>query len=166
MLIRPLLLQDRSKIHSILCQKNTFNAIEVQVAMELIDEVLKNPANPDYLIYSAVYPTEAVAGYICFGPIPLTAYCFDLYWIAVDQEFSQKGIGSRLIEFMESVIRKKDGKHIYADTSSTPPYIPARAFYEKHGYRPVCTLNDFFKKGDHKIIFRKELSHVPDSPYL
>jgi GNAT superfamily N-acetyltransferase len=146
MLIRPLLSQDRSKIHSILCQKDTFNAGEVEVALELIDEVLKNPANRDYLIYSAVYPPEVVAGYICFGPIPLTVYCYDLYWIAVDWQFSKQGVGSRLLEFMETVIRKNNGQHIYADTSSTPPYIPARAFYEKHGYAGLH-LNDFFKKG-------------------
>lgn len=127
------------------------------MALELVDEVLKNPANRDYLIYSAVSPSEVFAGYICYGPIPMTAYCYDLYWIAVDRQFSKKGVGRRLVEFMEADIRQNNGKHIYVDTSSTPPYAPARAFYEKNGYRPVCTLNDFFKKGDHKIIFRKEL---------
>lgn len=157
MLIRPLNPQDRSKIHPILCQGDTFNESEVQVAMELVDEVLNNPANRDYLIYSAVYPAEVYAGYICFGPIPMTVSCFDLYWIAVDQQFSKKGVGGQLVEFMESAIRRNSGKHIYVDTSSTPAYAPARSFYEKHGYRPVCTLNDFFKNGDHKIIFRKEL---------
>lgn len=157
MLIRPLTLQDKSKIHSILCQGDTFNESEVEVAMELVDEVLKNPANRDYLIYSAVYPAEVYAGYICFGPIPMTASCYDLYWIAVDRQFSKKGVGSRLVEFMEAAIRRNNGKHIYVDTSSTPAYAPARSFYEKHGYHPVCTLNDFFKTGDHKIIFRKEL---------
>lgn len=157
MLIRPLNLQDRNKIRPILCQGDTFNESEVQVAMELVDEVLNNPANRDYLIYSAVYPAEVFAGYICFGPIPMTAYCYDLYWIAVDRQFSKKGVGSRLVEFMEADIRRNIGKHIYVDTSSTPAYAPARSFYERHGYRPVCTLNDFFKKGDHKIIFRKEL---------
>ena len=157
MLIRPLNLQDKSKIHPVLCQGDTFNQREVQVAMELVDEVLNNPTNRDYLIYTAVYPPEVFAGYICFGPIPMTAYCYDLYWIAVDQRFSKKGVGSRLVEFMEADIRRNNGKYIYVDTSSTIAYAPARSFYEKHGYRPVCTLNDFFKNGDHKIIFRKEL---------
>ena len=157
MLIRPLNLQDKSKILPILCQGDTFNESEIQAAMELVDEVLNNPANRDYLIYTAICPSEVFAGYICFGPIPMTAYCYDLYWIAVDQQFSKKGVGSRLVEFMETSIRRNNGKHIYVDTSSTPAYAPARSFYEKHGYRPVCTLNDFFKKGDHKIIFRKEL---------
>jgi ribosomal protein S18 acetylase RimI-like enzyme len=157
MLIRPLKLQDKSKIYQTVCQGDTFNEGEIQVAMELVDEVLNNPANQDYLIYSAVYPAEVFAGYICFGPIPMTAYCYDLYWIAVDQRFSKKGVGSRLVEFMEADIRRNNGKYIYVDTSSTIAYAPARSFYEKHGYRPVCTLNDFFKDGDHKVIFRKEL---------
>ena len=157
MLIRPFVPQDRSNIHRTVCQGDTFNESEIQVAMELVDEVLNNPANPDYLIYTAVYPSEVFAGYICFGPIPMTAYGYDLYWIAVDSQFAKKGVGSRLVEFMEAAIRRNHGKHIYVDTSSTPAYAPARSFYQKHGYRPVCTLYDFFKYGDHKIIFRKEL---------
>jgi len=157
MRIRPLNLQDKNNIRLVLCQGDTFNESEVQVAMELVDEVLKNPATRDYLIYTAVYPDEVFAGYICFGPIPMTAYCYDLYWIAVDRQFSKKGVGSRLVDFMETAVRQNNGKHIYVDTSSSSPYAPARAFYEKHGYRPVCTLNDFFKNGDHKIIFKKEL---------
>ncbi len=157
MLIRTLTESDRNDIYRIVRQGDTFNASEVEVAMELVDEVLKNPANRDYIIHSAVDTSGKLAGYICYGPIPMTVYCFDLYWIAVDQKFSKQGVGSRLVEFMETDIRRCDGRHIYVDTSSTPPYAPARAFYEKHGYRPVCTLTDFFKPGDHKIIFRKEL---------
>jgi ribosomal protein S18 acetylase RimI-like enzyme len=157
MFIRPLVLQDRNKIHSILCQGEPFNESEIQVAMELVDEVLKNPAHPDYRIYSAVQPSDVFAGYICYGPVPMTAYCYDLYWVAVDRNFGRQGIAGRLVEFMEADIRKNGGKHVYVDTSSTVPYAPARRFYEKHGYHPVCTLNDFFRKGDHKVIFRKEL---------
>jgi len=129
--------------------------------MELVDEVLKNPDHPDYLFYTALFPPDDLAGYICYGPVPMTAYCFDLYWIAVDRQFFRQGIAARLTEFMETDIRKRGGKHIYVDTSSTAPYAPARAFYEKQGYRPVCTLDDFFKQGDHKVIFRKELPRDP-----
>jgi len=125
--------------------------------MELVDEVLKNPDNRDYRIYSAIYPPEEFAGYICYGPIPMTAYCYDLYWVAVDQQFSKRGVAGGLIEFMEADVRRHRGKHVYVDTSSTAAYAPARSFYEKHGYRAVCTLCDFFKTGDHKVIYRKEL---------
>lgn len=157
MLIRSLVPADKNKIRRILCQGDTFRACEVQVAMELVDDVLANPAHPDYHIRSAVLPPDEFAGFICYGPIPMTEYCYDLYWIAVDKQFSNGGVGSQLIKFMEAHIVRKKGKHVYVDTSSTPAYAAARFFYEKHDYRPVCTLNDFYRKGDHKIIFRKEV---------
>jgi len=155
--IRPLFLPDRSEIHRIVCQGDTFNEAEILVAMELVDEVLKTPVHPDYRIYTAVFPPDVVAGFICYGPIPMTDYCYDLYWVAVDNRHSKKGIGSRLVEFMESNIQKENGRHIYVDTSSTPAYKAARAFYKKNGYRKVCLLKDFYREGDHKVLFKKEL---------
>ena len=78
--------------------------------------------------------------------------------IVVDEEFSRKGVGGKLLAFMEEFIIKKGARRIYVDTSSTPPYEPARAFYEKHGYRLAGLLEDFYRKGDHKVIFMKEVT--------
>jgi len=157
MLIRPLELKDRDAIARILCQGDTFTEKEIQVALELVDDVLKHPSHLDYHIYSAVLPPETVAGFICFGPVPLTDDSFDLYWIAVDNRQFKNGIGSRLVAFMEDIVRGKAGRQIYVDTSSTPPYAAARSFYEKYGYRIVCVLDDFYRHGDHKVQFQKKL---------
>jgi ribosomal protein S18 acetylase RimI-like enzyme len=99
-----------------------------------------------------------LTGYICFGPVPMTDGCYDLYWIAVDEEFSRQGIAGKLLGFMEEFIIQKGARRIYVDTSTTAPYEPARSFYEKHGYQVACELKDFYREGDHKIIFMKEVS--------
>ena len=54
-------------------------------------------------------------------------------------------------------IIQKGARRIYVDTSSTPLYEPARSFYEKHGYHVACLLKDFYREGDHKMIFMKEV---------
>ena len=160
MAILPLVSQDRGKILRLLRQRKTFNQAEIQVAMEVVDEVLRHPEKEDYYIFCVLEGAEGLAGYICFGPIPMTDNCYDLYWIAVDERFSRKGIGETLLGYMEEFLFRKKARRIYIDTSSTPPYEPARSFYEKHGYRLVCVLEDFYRYGDHKMIFMKEVHSV------
>jgi ribosomal protein S18 acetylase RimI-like enzyme len=89
----------------------------------------------------------------------MTDRCYDLYWIKVDEAASRKGVGGRLLEFMEEFVAREGARRIYVETSSTEPYQAARSFYEKHGYRIVCSLEDFYREGDHKMIFMKDIRH-------
>ncbi len=161
-LISPLESQDRVNLHRLIQERGTFNEAEIRVAMELIDDTISG-RDPDYHIYCAhLYDPQLAAssllGYICFGPIPMTEGCYDLYWIVVDQRHGCQGIGKKLLQYMEEGLREKGARQIHVDTSSTPKYIAARAFYERNGYEPVCILSDFYQKGDDKLIFVKRLS--------
>jgi ribosomal protein S18 acetylase RimI-like enzyme len=163
MVIRPLVCQDKEKILRVLRQRGTFTEKEIKVAVEVVDDALHYPEREDYHIFCAYDEAENFVGYICFGPIPMTQNCYDLYWIVVDEQFSRKGIGGRLLRFMEDRVVRENARRIYLDTSSTQAYLPARSFYEKHGYRLVCILRDFYREGDHKMIFMKELRGVESS---
>ena len=157
MKIRPLKTHNKREVSRLLSQAKTFNDQEVQVALEVVGDALRRPEKADYCAFCALNSNGGLAGYICFGPIPMTEGCYDLYWIVVDKAFSRRGVGGKLFEFMENFVIKKGARRIYVDTSSTPPYEPARALYEKHGYRVVGLLEDFYRKGDHKVIFMKEV---------
>jgi len=159
MVIRPLVWQDKDKIRQLLEQRGTFNKKEIDVAVELVDEALRFPEKDEYRVACAIDPPDSLAGYICFGPIPMTDDCYDLYWVVVDEKYSRSGIGGRLLEFMESNVIGLRARRIYVDTSSTSAYDAARSFYEKHGYRLVCVLKDFYRENDHKMIYKKELRH-------
>jgi len=158
MRIRPVTTHDRKEILRLLRQRGTFNQREIRVALDVIDEALDRPEKGDYHVFCARDGNANLAGYICFGPIPMTDGCYDLYWIAVDERMSKKGIGGKLLAFMEEFLVREGARQIYVDTSSTPPYEPARSFYEKHGYHVACLLEDFYRKGDHKVIFMKEVT--------
>jgi ribosomal protein S18 acetylase RimI-like enzyme len=157
MVIRSLVAEDEPKIRRIVEQMGIFNKEEIRVALGLLDEALSHPEMQDYYVRCAVDEFDSLAGYICFGPIPLTDGCYDLYWIAVDKRFSRQGVGGKLLEHMEDFVVKKKARRIYVDTSSTPGYEAARSFYEKHGYRVACILDSFYRQGDDKIILVKEL---------
>ncbi|HPQ44824.1 MAG TPA: GNAT family N-acetyltransferase [Syntrophales bacterium] len=144
-------------ILNLLRQSGVFNTMEITVAMELVDEVLEKNNQEDYQTYSYYDDKKQFMGYICFGPIPMTDFCYDLYWIAVDKQARGKGAAAELVGFMEKQVGRQGGSRIYVDTSSTPLYEAARRFYEKQGYSRVCILEDFYREGDSKIIFMKNI---------
>jgi len=159
MIIRPLTSPDKEKILALLSQRGTFNQDEIRVAIELLEEKLGHPQREDYEIFCALDGTDDLVGYICFGPIPMTEGCYDLYWIVVDERRSREGIGQKLLTFMEGFVVGKRARRVYLDTSSTPPYEPARSFYVKHGYGLVSVLEDFYRPGDDKMIYMKEVGN-------
>ena len=155
MLIRPYSSPDRDRIRDILEGSETFTTEEVAVALSVIDDAVRCPELEDYTVFCAESEEGAVVGYICFGPIPMTDRCYDLYWICVDRSSKKTGIGSLLISRMESDLEQRKARHIYIDTSSSPPYDDARSFYERHGYRVVSVSPDFYCEGDDKIVYVK-----------
>ena len=157
--LHPLIPDDREKISRLLRQGNIFNPEEIRVALELIDEAVNGGGNKDYQVFCALDNDRNLAGFICFGPIPMTERCYDLYWLKVDEACSRKAVGGTLLGFMEEFVAREGGRRIYVETSSTAPYQVARSFYEKHGYQLVCSLKDFYREGDHKMVFMKEVRH-------
>jgi len=157
--LQPLIPDDREKISRLLRQGTVFNRGEIQVALEVIDEALNGAGKRDYQVFCAFDNDRNLAGFICFGPIPMTERCYDLYWIMVDETSSRQGVGGRLLGLMEKCVVREGARRIYVETSSTAPYQAARSFYERHGYQLVCSLKDFYREGDHKMIFMKEARH-------
>ena len=64
----------------------------------------------------------------------------------------------------EAAILKSGGTKIYVETSSRPPFAPARAFYRRCGYQVDAVLKDYYDDGDDKVIFAKVLdANMPQS---
>jgi ribosomal protein S18 acetylase RimI-like enzyme len=155
-MIRKLAKADRDVLKKILADTNHFNDDEINVAIELIDIYLKDENQKDYIIY--VYEDSGkTAGYICYGRRPLTDGTYDLYWIAVDPNIHGKGIGSKLIEFMENDVKKLKGYLILIETSGKAEYEGERRFYEKNRYDTQTIIKDFYRNGDDLFVYRKYL---------
>jgi len=152
--IRPIEARDRSQLLELVRLQDNFNAQEVEVAIEVIDDTLDQAKN-DYSILVAVREGQELAGFICYGEIPMTDRRFDLYWVAVDPDLGRKGVGGLLLARMEEELTWQGGGIVYVDTSSTPGYARARSFYEKNGYGVACVLADFYRAGDDRVIYSK-----------
>ncbi len=155
--IRSLVEKDRGRLLSMLVKTHSFTSKEIGVAMELIDNVLKDPVQKDYRIYCIVDDQDQIMGYVCYGPTPMTQGTFDLYWIAVDPDFQGKGMGSRLLDFLEKMVKELKGRILLADTSSVPQYEKTKSFYLKNGFQEVARIPDYYHPGNDRITFCKRL---------
>lgn len=64
MKIRPMVGKDRASLLSMLIKTRSFTSAEIDVAMELIDIVLKDQIQKDYQIYCMVDDQDQAIGYI------------------------------------------------------------------------------------------------------
>ena len=147
---------DSDRVRTIVESSGFFNPEEMEVAVELVDERLTKGDKSGYFFIFAEIDRQAV-GYSCFGPIPGTECSFDLYWIAIHDDFRGKKIGKALLEKSEGAIRAMSGHRIYVETSSRDQYEPTRKFYIANAYQLEATLKDFYAPGDSKNIFSKEI---------
>lgn len=150
---------DSAAIRALAESTGFFRPDEVDVAVELIDERLRDSDKSTYRFLFAELD-GVVVGYSCFGEIPCTIGSYDLYWIVVDPTRQGAGIGRRLMLESESVIAGLGGRRIYVETSSTPRYRPTRTFYDRCQYVIAAELPDFYSPGDGKVIFVKADLHT------
>lgn len=147
---------DREAVRSIVESSGFFSTAEVDVAVELVAERL---SRGECSGYQFVFGESGgrVLGYVCFGPIPCTVASYDLYWIAVHEEFRGHGLGRQLLVAAEERIAALGGQRVYIETSSRSQYDPTRAFYRCCAYREEAILADFYAPGDDKVVYVKLL---------
>ena len=154
--IRDITPGDRDAINSILIETHMFTDDEIAVALELTDAVLFNKTQKDYIIHIAELEGKTV-GYICYGPTPVTVGTYDIYWIAVAPHIQKRGVGRKLVSYVEDEIASKNGRLIIIETSSQHKYEPTRNFYIRTHYTMEARIKDFYSEGDDRLIYVKRL---------
>jgi ribosomal protein S18 acetylase RimI-like enzyme len=158
--VRPVRPDDRDALEATLRSDETFREEEVKVALELVDDAIRG--SEDYGIKVATLSDDAgggerVAGYICYGPTPMTDGTFDLYWIVTHVEARGRGVAGTLIQAMEQDLAGRGGGAIRVETSQLDGYEAARRLYEGRGYAECGRLPGFYRAGDDLIIYYKQL---------
>lgn len=145
---------DVAALRQLVAATEVFYAEEKAIALELLVERLRLGAKSGYSFFFAERGGELV-GYCAWGPVPLTAKSFDLYWIAVTPAAQGQGVGQELMRLAERAVARKGGGNLYIETSSRRAYDRTRRFYRNARYRTVARLRDFYAPGDHKVLFCK-----------
>lgn len=154
---------DVAEIKRLVTETAAFSGEEIAIAGELVEErIAKGRASGYEFIIAA--NGERVAGYACYGRTPGSTHGYDLYWLAVHPGRQRNGLGQELLRRTEAAVASVDGHFLIAETSSTPPYDKARRFYERSGFEKLIEIADFYRPGDNKIIYRKNLAdaHAAD----
>jgi len=157
MVLRDLRETDREALAATLRRTDGFRQDDVEVALELIDERLEKGERSEYQFIVAAEGDDLL-GYACYGPIPLTESSFDLYWIVVAPRHQRKGVGRALMRRVEESAVRQGGRRVYIDTSSGDAYVDTRAFYTAAGYSEVARFPDFYREGEAKLVYSRDLS--------
>lgn len=154
--IRPIREDDLPALGQLLRGIEQFNAEEVGVAEELLAASAQDPEGSGY--HSLVAEDDGeVAGYVCFGPTPMTQSTYDLYWIAVDPGRQGRGLGRALFAGFADKLRALGGVQVRIETSSRELYAATGGFYERLGFQIDGRLRDFYAPGDDLLIFYRKV---------
>ena len=77
---------DIENVREIVSSTGFFSDEEVIIAAELVEERLTKGESSGYFFLFIEIDGKTI-GYSCFGPIPATKLSYDLYWIAVHNDY-------------------------------------------------------------------------------
>lgn len=149
---------DVAAVEAMVAATGKFTPVEIAVAGELVEERLAQGPASGYEFIIAEAEDQRLLGYSCYGPATLTESGYDLYWIVVAPEMQGRGLGRAILDRTIEAMRVRGGRLLWADTSGQPLYAPTRAFYEGTGFRKAAELPDFYKDGDAKFIYVRDVT--------
>jgi ribosomal protein S18 acetylase RimI-like enzyme len=133
-----------------------FTPGELGVLEDVLIEWSLHPGK-DYVLLTD-WSEGQLAGFLVYGPTPMTDFAFDLYWIAVDPTFQKKGIGKKLEEKMcSSLLVQSTRAVIRVETAGRDDYLGQRYFYLARGYTECGRIPDFYSEGDDLVLYCKKI---------
>ena len=148
--------EDKEAVMTILKQIEFFRPEELKIAEEVFDDSISGGPEVDYQSFVARESHKTI-GWVCFGPTPCTVGTFDIYWLAVDPENQNNGVGTSLMQYATTIIKNLKGRMITVDTSGSQRYLSTRRFYEMLGHCKEACIKVFYSVGDDKIIYIKRI---------
>lgn len=95
------------------------------------------------------------SAFVCFNSyFPGYKLC-ELYYITVSKKYQKKGIGTKLLKFIETYAKKKKFRGIYLYTH--PINKDAIIFYKERGYKKINEFPKYYSNGDKSLLFGKKL---------
>jgi ribosomal protein S18 acetylase RimI-like enzyme len=155
-MIRPTVPADIPILVALADKTGVFKPMEVDALRDMLEDYFEGLHREGHRVVTQE-ADHRVLGFAYYAPAQMTDRTWYLYWIAVDKERHGKGVGTSLLSYVETEVRKLDGRVLFIETSSLDHYAPTRRFYLKHGYDETGLLRDYYSDGDHMVVYRKKL---------
>jgi len=139
--------------------KKVLDSIELfpaEMLEDMIADYFNNTETQD-IWFTALENDQPISIGYC-APEKLTIGTFNLYAIGVKSNQQGKGIGSKMMVFLENLLKETGNRLLIVDTSGTDEFKATRAFYKKLNYTQEAVIRDFWDEGDDKVTFWKKLN--------
>lgn len=127
---------------------------------EMLDDMIAdyfNNSKTKDIWFTAVENNLPIALGFC-APEQLTEGTYNLYAIGVKEDNQGKGIGRKMMAYLENRLKQDGQRVLIVETSGTLALALTRKFYEQLGYTKEAIIRDFWAEGDDKVIYWKKLS--------
>src|SRR5215210_3852977 len=155
-MIRPVEPSDTPTLITMAQGTDAFKSIEIQALQEVLDDYHEHNAAEGHRAV-ALEMNSTVVGFAYFAPAAMTDRTWSLWWIVVDRAVQARGIGGKLLRYVEAAVRSAAGRQLLIETSSLPKYELTRRFYLKYGYSQVAAVKDYYADADDMLFFCKRM---------
>ena len=156
-MIRPTVPADSETLIGLTAETGFFKPMEIQALREVLHDYFATNQAFGHLSVTLEQSGE-ILGFAYYAPVAMTDRSWSLYWIAVKKHIQARGLGGKLLKYVEDDVKAKNARMLMIDTSSLPNYEPTRKFYLKHQYEVGSEFKDFYAEGDSLIVFRKRMT--------
>jgi len=81
-----------------------------------------------------------------------------LAWFAVHPDHQRQGVGSHLLESLETLARARSYGKLFIETYDHPDFDKARRFYEARGFRLAGGVSGYLSGGEDMVVYTKALT--------
>lgn len=93
--------------------------------------------------FFAIYEDKNLRGY---ARVDIEGGLAEISRIVVDDKFTDRGFGSKLMDYIESFARKNKCRKLVLQ--ATPRYGKSMDFYKEHGFKIDATLKNYYFDSD------------------
>lgn len=157
-MIRPPTVQESSKLITLAEATGIFKPTEVETLLgRVLIEFYSGSLKQGHQIGVFDDGHGCALGWTYFAPSLKVEKIWDLLWIGVDPSQHNKGIGQKLLDFVESEVFTVGGRLLVIETSSTARFEKVRHFYSSRGYTKCGSVPGFYGANDDKVTFVKKM---------
>lgn len=156
-MIRPITEADTPALLSLTAGTGFFKPMEVETLAGVLDDYHDEEYANGHRAF-LLEEGETVLGFAYHAPEEMTDRTWCLWWIVVAAEVQGRGLGAKLLAFVEEDIRAQGGRMLVVETADTPRYEPTRRFYVNRGYTTAAHIHDYYADDDGMVVFTKRIS--------
>ena len=135
---------------------DTIDLFPSDMLADMIADYFDNPDSEDLWFTTTENGKPMAIGYC--APEKLTDGTYNLYAIGVRGDIQGKGIGRKMMRYIEHQLTVKGQRILIVETSGKDEFEKTRTFYENLDYTKEAVIRDFWEEGDDKVVYWKKLN--------